>query len=319
MKGERKMALETIPSAYALSADESTFKQSFDRAPFCLAHSLVDHPLFEIPKLLQVANLLKGDPHNISFDAGEIRVEQRWNQRPRFSCTLEEAMERIDCAGAWVILKHAELVPEYKSLMDAVMSDIQRMSGRNLRKATKNLEAQIMLTSPGRITPYHIDNECNVLLQIKGEKDIFVFDQTDRQVLTETELERFWVGDWNAGEYKARCQERARVFRLAPGKAVHIPVNAPHWVKNDGNISISLSINFEWKDESVPNVYRANFFLRKLGIQPRAPGQSSLSDAVKKTVIGASFVPARNVAKRTVRFLRRSRHAHKSRKKPAMA
>jgi hypothetical protein len=313
------MALETNDSAYVLHADEPVFKQSFDKVPFFLTHRLADNPLFEIPKLLQLANVLKRDPHNISYDAGEIRVEQRWNQRPRSSYTLEEAMERIDCTGAWVILKHTESVPEYKSLMDAVMSDIQQMSGRDLQKATKNLEAQIMLTSPGRITPYHIDNECNVLLQIKGEKDIFVFDQTDRQVLTETELERFWVGDWNAGEYKARCQERSRAFRLVPGKAVHIPVNAPHWVKNDGNISISLSINFEWKDESVPNVYRANFFLRKLGVQPRAPGQSSLIDAAKKTVIAAGFMPVRNIARRTVRFLRRSRHARKSNEKTAMA
>src|SRR5260370_1199061 len=82
---------------------------------------------------------------------------------------------------------------------------------------------------------HHLDNKCNFLIQIRDEKDLFVFNQSDRQVLRETELERFWVGDWNAGEYKARCQERSHCFRLAPGRAVHIPVNAPHWVKNDQN------------------------------------------------------------------------------------
>jgi hypothetical protein len=207
---------QIVDSSRVLTADPSVFRESFDRKPFCLTHSLADHPLFELQRLSELAQFLRRDPHNVTYDAGEIRVEQRWNQRPRNPYTLREALERIDCAGAWVILKHSELVPEYKALMDAVLLDVERLSGTSLRRAIKNAEAQIMLTSPGRITPYHFDNECNVLLQIKGEKDIFVFDQTDRQVLTDVELERFWVGDWNAGEYKARCQDRAHSFSFGP-------------------------------------------------------------------------------------------------------
>ncbi|MFZ1916804.1 MAG: cupin-like domain-containing protein [Terriglobales bacterium] len=293
----------------SLWADESVFRGNLDRAPFSLAHSLSDHPLFELPRLVQLAQLVKRNSNNVVYDAGDIRVEDRWNRRPPKQQSLEEVMERVDRAGAWVILKHTEQDPEYKTLMETIMSDIQSLSGRDLGKTTKNLEAQIMLTSPGRVTPYHLDNECNVLLQIKGEKDIFIFDQTDREVLTETELERFWIGDWNAGEYKNRAQDKAHAFRLAPGRAVHIPVNAPHWVKNDANVSISLSINFEWKDESVPNVYRANFFLRKLGIQPRPPGQSGFSDKVKGVAITAGFVPVRAMARGTVRLVRRVRRA----------
>jgi hypothetical protein len=76
------------------------------------------------------------------------------------------------------------------------------------------------------------------------------------------------------------------------------------WVKNDNNISVSLSINFEWKDESLCNVYRGNFFLRKMGITPRPPGRSPVLDAVKSAAMATSFVPAKNMACRTVRFLR---------------
>jgi len=306
--------------ANSLSADPGVFREKFDRAPFRLEHSLAGHPLFEIPRLLQLAQFLSRDVHHVLFDAGDVRVEQRWKYRAPNPYTLEEALERIDCTGAWVILKHSEQDPEYRAVMDAVMSDVERLSGKPLRKLTKNLEAQIMITSPGRITPYHFDNECNVLLQMAGEKDLFVFDQTDREVLTEAELERFWVGDWNAGEYKARCQERAQVFRLSPGAAVHIPVNAPHWVKNDANVSVSLSVNFEWKDELVYNVYRANYFLRKMGVQPTPPGRSRVTDSLKNSVMGLGFVPVRDAAKRAVRFLRRVKNAsrvHPSRKSAA--
>lgn len=299
------MTVDTARDTHSLWAEEVTFKRNFDRAPFYLAHRLSDHPLFELPSLLKLAQMIKRNSNNVVYDAGEVHVEDRWNQRPPKQHTLEEVMERIDCAGAWVILKHAELDPQYMVLMQTIMSDIQSLAGRDLKNQTKNLEAQIMLTSPGRITPYHLDNECNVLFQIRGEKDIFVFDQTDREILTEVELERFWVGDWNAGEYKARCQDKAHAFRLAPGKAVHIPVNAPHWVKNDANVSVSLSINFEWTDETVPNVHRANYFLRRLGIRPRPPGQSKLSDATKRAVIAATYVPVRALARGAVRLHRR--------------
>jgi hypothetical protein len=291
-----------------LNIDAATFRQNFDRRPFCFTCNLANHPLFELPRLIELAEFLRRDPHNTAFDAGDIKVEQRWNQRPRIPFTLREALDRLDCAGAWVILKHSEISPEYGEVMEAVLHDVAQLHGSGFRKAIKNPEAQIMLTSPGRITPYHFDNECNVLMQIRGEKDIWVFDQTDRQVLTDTELERFWVGDWNAGEYKARCQDRAYAVRLVPGGGVHIPVNAPHWVKNDNNISVSLSINFEWRDESLFNVYRANYFLRKMGMQPTPPGRSAFRDGVKHAVMASGFVPARNASRNTVRFLRRVRH-----------
>lgn len=285
-----------------LWTDEAIFRAKFDKEPFQLEHGLVDHPLFEIPRLLRLAQMLKRTGKNIAFDAGAIHVEDRWNRRPASSISLEEAIEGIDRTGAWVILKHCELDAEYKALMETVMSDIERLSGTDLRNNTKLFEAQIMLTSPGRVTPYHIDNECNVLLQIRGEKDVSVFDQTDREVLTERELERFWVGEWNAADYKLRYQDRAKVFRLAPGEAVHIPVTAPHWVQNDNNVSVSLSINFEWKDELISNVYRANFMLRSLGMRPKSPGVSRFMDSTKNLAMSIGFRPVQYAARRAIRL-----------------
>ncbi len=304
-----------------LQADETVFKTKFDRVPFALDHGIVNHQLFEFPRLLHLAQSLKVHPDHVVYDAGDIRVDHRWNQRPKNTHTLEEVLDRIDCTGAWVIFKHTERDPEYHALMHLIMARIDQLSGQNLTSATKNLEAQIMITSPGRVTPYHMDNECNILLQLQGEKDLYVFDRADREVLTEAELERFWIGDWNAGEYKSRCQDRAHAFRLAPGKAAHIPVNSPHWVKNDNNISVSLSINFEWKNEKTYNVYRANYFLRKAGITPQPPGLSTLSDTMKSGLMAASFVPARKAARNTLRFLRRVKKSvqPKSVKKSAKA
>lgn len=60
----------------------------------------------------------------------------------------------------------------------------------------------IFLTSPNRVTSYHIDRECNFLMQVSDEKTINVFDRNDHEVVPDEELENFWSKDNNAGIYK---------------------------------------------------------------------------------------------------------------------
>jgi hypothetical protein len=158
------------------------------------------------------------------------------------------------------------------------------------------------MNSPNRVSSYHIDRECNCLLQIRGSKTVHVFDRDDREVLSETEIERFWTVDNNAAVYKPHLEDRARVFELTPGSAVHIPVNAPHWVRNGPEVSVSLSINFHYKDALLADVYRANYWLRRMGLRPAEPRSSAERDALKSTLYGS----ARMLSATTRRLLGRA-------------
>ena len=120
-----------------------------------------------------------------------------------------------------------------------------------------------------------------MLVHISGTKTIHVFDREDREVLPEEELERFWSVDFNAAVYKPQLQHRAISYKLAPGIGVHIPVNCPHWIENDDNVSISLSLNFQLRERLRANIYRANFLLRQLGFHPTPPGVMPALDAMK--------------------------------------
>jgi hypothetical protein len=187
------------------------------------------------------------------------------------------------------------------------MREFESLTGVDFHKVMRIEDALIFITSPRRVTPYHIDRECNFLLQIRGEKTIYVFDQNDREVLPVEEIERFWAVDNNAAVYKPEFQNRAKSYRLVPGNGVHIPVNAPHWVQNDDNISISLSVNFTWNDFERANVHRANFLLRKIGLNPRPPKESALVDGIKNVTIATGYMPGFYTARATARFLRRLR------------
>jgi hypothetical protein len=145
------------------------------------------------------------------------------------------------------------------------------------------------------VTSYHIDRECNFLLQIRGEKDLFVFDREDREVLPEEEIERFWSVDNNAAIYKRQLQSRAITYKLAPGMGAHIPVNCPHWLRNGDNISISLSVNFQFLDSMRANLYRANYMLRKFGLRPSAPGTSPALDRAKALAMTVAIAARRSI------------------------
>jgi hypothetical protein len=107
-------------------------------------------------------------------------------------------------------------------------------------------------------------------------------------VMPEEELERFWVSHDHSVKYRRELESRAEVFTLRPGTGVHLPVTSPHWLKNGNDISISLSINYHYKDARRKNVYQANYYLRKMGLKPKPLGTSEFVDSMKSSAMTVS-------------------------------
>lgn len=257
------------------------FRNRFNRSPFTFRHTLAGHPAFTMDRLENLLEMTIPHPESLYWDAGEKRVDQRWNDKPGRDFSVQEAFRRIRENGAWIILFSAERDPEIARILEESMQEVQTLSGYNLFDDVKIRNAYIFITAPHRVTTYHIDFQCGFLLQLHGNKTIHVFDQTDRELLSEEELERFWTKDTNAAVYKPELQYRANTVLLEPGIGVHVPVNAPHWLKNGDDISVSLSLNFQFKNAKLANVYRTNYYLRKLGFNPTPPGRSPLLDRAK--------------------------------------
>jgi hypothetical protein len=302
----------TFPERPLLNADPVVFARDFDKNCFTFTHRLSDNPLFTTDRLLALARLRGRDPRAVHYDAGEIRVDQRWDQAPPCDLPVDELLRRIETAGAFIILRSVQEDPEYARLLDACMDEIVALSGRDLSQVMKLRDSIIFVNSPHRITTYHIDRECSWLYQIRGRKTISIFDPTDRDVLPEREIEKFWEVDNNAAIYKPQYQSRATVIELRPGEGVHIPVGAPHWVRNGPEVSVSLNINFHYLDAIAADVYRANYWLRRLGLNPTPPRVSPFKDAIKRSVYGAAnrtvLQPAR-AARRAIRAMK-----HRARK-----
>jgi hypothetical protein len=194
-------------------------------------------------------------------------------------------------------MRHLEKDPEYNELLEQCLDEVKHLTGRKIDEDKKSQEAIIFFASPNRVTSYHIDRECNFLMQVSGNKEMNIFDRNDRDVTPETELEIFWSKDNNAGRYKPEFQDRAYVFEMRPGTGVHIPVNSPHWLKTRNNVSISFSISYQYKDTRRKHVYQANYYLRKMGFNPTPPGKSAVLDNTKRAIVSAGFV-GKNLVKK---------------------
>jgi len=279
---------EERPGSGLLDIPRAVFRERFNKRQFIVHHALSANPLFELSRLIELAKATEASrPSDLYYDAGVTDINERWGTSP-CSMSVEETIERITSAGAFIILKRAEYDPAYAKLLNGCMSDLLEISGRELERKMRRKEVIIFITSPNRVTTYHIDSECNFLLQIRGKKEISVFQNTDREVLPEEEIERFWTVDKNAAYYKPELQSHADVITLEPGNGVHIPVNSPHWVQNGNNISISVSINYSSWNWDYANVYCFNYYLRKrFGLNPTPPFKYPLLDNLKRPVGGA--------------------------------
>lgn len=251
-------------------------ESKIDRQRFGFSHGLAGNPLFSLSRLLELARSASRRNGDLYFDTGEVRVEQKWGEIPPPEITYIQAFKRIETAGAWIILKHVEKEPEYAELLAQCTLEVRNAASAELADLIERPEMIILVSSPHRVTPFHIDAELNFLLQVMGEKTIRIFDRDDRAVLTEEELEDFYsLPDYRV-TYKPGTDDRALCMELRPGLGVHVPVCCPHWVKNGAEPSVSVSVNFELPDAYRAEGYRSRRKVRLAAAPPApAPGETS--------------------------------------------
>jgi hypothetical protein len=263
------------------AGEKENFQKNFDLLPFEFHHSLSTNPRFAMANVRALALRL---PSTISF-SGDTTVVKGW-ERP--STSIEQALDTLEAGGSWIILKKIQDDPEYGALLSQCLSELEELTHRQLGREIESRTMSLILSSPGQVTPYHIDADCNFLFQIHGTKAFYVFDGRDRSVLTEPEVESFWSGNINAAKYREENQPKAWTYQLRPGVGVHVPVVYPHWVKNSDAVSMSLSINFRFRRSSYADLCRANHFIRKLGMRPAPIGRSKTADSIKAGVFGGA-------------------------------
>lgn len=255
-------------------------RRELHKKAFAVNHPLAGHPLFSVEALAKVAEEASRRKGDLYVDAGNFTFADKWGTTPKPTLTIPEIFERIETAGAWMVLKHIDTNPAYKALLDEFEAFLLEIAGPKGATLLSNPEMIVLITSPRRKSAFHFDAEVNFLAQVQGSKDIWVCDPMDRSVTTEEEIEEYYSVANNAGTYKPHAEKVARHFTLCPGDALHIPTHAAHWVQNHDSVSVSVSLNMEFP-QRYADTYRANHYMRRLGLKPRPPGSSEFVDRSK--------------------------------------
>jgi hypothetical protein len=264
-----------------ISAANQALKRDFPLRPFAIRHQLTGNPLLTLPRIAQLASELPRDL--IEYNSGQVAISQDPDAIPSVDLDPVEVVKRIETAGAWMVLKRVENSPEYRALLEDALLSVARARGFNslLDAGFEQLEGFLFVSSPHSTTPFHLDSEDNFFVQIHGEKFFTVFDNADRAVVSDDEIERSMTKHRNL-KYDESFAARGTEFHLFDGCGCYIPYQWPHWVRTADQYSISLAIT--WKTREVRRLNDLHFFnsmLRGIGLPQQPPGRQPVRDMLK--------------------------------------
>jgi hypothetical protein len=92
----------------------------------------------------------------------------------------------------------------------------------------------------------------------------------------------FYAGRHHSLPFKEDAKDGAVPFVMNPGDGVHIPVNHPHWVTTDNEVTISFALTLQTAETQRRGaLYAVNHSLRRLGLKPTPYGRSTTRDFLK--------------------------------------
>lgn len=273
------------------------FEREFDREPFGFTHQLHMLDLFSPEALRRLTAKYERCPEDYFVSSSASTPGTRFFSVPFSKLAPLAALDALATGQYRILLKRLEdHDPQFRELLQQTFRQVIDQCGGLRGARVERLESALFISSGATITPFHFDPEINFFAQIEGQKRYHVYSP---KVVSDIELERFYVrGKLEIGQIDLDGRDAAHehVFQLGPGKGLHQPQNAPHWVETGATRSISYSIVFETDAMRAAGRARGcNHYLRKLGISPAGPGRSSVRDAMKSQAMLA-VTPLRNHA-----------------------
>jgi hypothetical protein len=291
-----------------LQLDAAAFRESFDREPIAYRHDLHTLDAFKPDSLIALAHAYDAHPRDYFVSAGAASAASEFFSVPSGMYKPSEAMARLGSAGLRILLKRPENHdPRFRRLLDELFADVMALRGGLQGERLVRLEAGLFITSAASTTPFHFDPEIAFFSQIEGDK---VYHAYSPAAVRDGDLEKFYLqGQISIGQVDLKQCDSAleRVFKLAPGLGFHQPQNSPHWVETRGTRSISYSFVYETDASRARGRVRAyNYYLRKFGVAPRAPGSRAWVDGIKSGTMQV-LIPARRRVAALMKGVRRKR------------
>ena len=252
---------------------------------FRFRHGLSGHPAMTLPAIRKIAEQMLSERRfdQVFYKTGVSMATGKYSDSESVKSIIK-VFENLNTAGAWLRLTRVDEVnSEFDAIVEQFYGELSELYQQDIKSRTLKTFVTLFISSPRAYTNYHLDHTWNFLLQISGRKTDHLYDPNDPQVLTQGDKEGWYM---ELPQISPRAHEKDMIYDLAPGDGVHHPVNAPHWVQNGPEVSISLSLGLCLHTSNRDaKVYQANYLLRRLGFNPTPPRLSERRDSMKASFI----------------------------------
>lgn len=279
------------PATYRVWADDPASFSTYRIV--ALHHNMHEHPLFQMHELAKLAKELvpfsqcRFMRHDVT-PASKIAHDSLHPD----GRSIDECFERIEELNAWLALYNIEVIPRYQALLDEIV-DTMRAQIEREQPGIFRVNGFVFITVPPSVTPFHIDRENNLWLQLHGRKTLNVWDHRDRSIVPAEAVEDFIVThSLRKVRFKEEFRPLSHEFNAHPGDGVYFPSTSPHmtnsntaWTSPGDRVSISVGVTFYTSaTRKAARVHQVNRFLRRCGLSPAYPGDSPALDALKAPV-----------------------------------
>lgn len=153
-----------------------------------------------------------------------------------------EVLEAIRRGQLWVQLLRLDKVnPEFIALEKQILAELKA----NIPELKiLGCRLSLLISSPRIHVAYHADIPRNALWQIRGSKKVYIYP-AEAPFISEHALEGVYLGETQeAIPYDPSFDAAAKVIELQAGQMVTWPVNGPHRIVNDDELSVSLAMEY---------------------------------------------------------------------------
>jgi len=286
-------ASETTPQSRValedahLDIDPGPYETFYNKTPFGFTHNLHQLDIFQFDAILDLLERYNGASNDYYVAGSAAAAGSAFFDAPHIKLTPKEAVKQLDVRPTRILLKRLENHDNrFRALADLLVQQIRKIPGGLGEQPILRMQSSLFITSAASTTPLHFDPEVGFFTQIEGGKTYHVYSPDD---VSEQDLESFYVrGKVSIGQLDLAQRDpgKEKVFNLTAGCGFHQPQNAPHWVETCGSRSISYSLVYETSaDRALGRTRAFNYYERKLGLNPSAPGENSHLDDVKAEAI----------------------------------
>lgn len=245
-------------------------------------HRLCDHPLLQMDQLIGLGKRLEVVGETVSFNS-DVTADADFDTASRTHPNPQKAaptLRDIANAKAWMLLRHVQADPVYCGLVDSVLDEIKPQIERN-DPGMCFRAGWIFVQSPHTVTPFHIDKNHVLVLQVRGEKTLYVWDADDVEVVSDRARDRFHTNhQLDLAPWNETFRARAHVFHLRAGDGVYMPLTSPHMAEMGDEPSVAISFSYN-TDASRRNtsLHRLRERTRRSGIKLPPVARHSALDA----------------------------------------